>query len=359
VTNQATKTITALAVLAIIIYPFCVQAGVLGVFDWFKSGVGSSGDYQYKVLSSNTVAVAEEILSAPEQTIINMPLSQSINSPEPVENQTAVNQTMVDDSAFTNENSALDGSLDGDENTSDQISLYTVRSGDTVPLIAKMFGVTANTIYWANDLKSGSELKPDQVIIILPITGIKYTVKKGDNIDNLAKKFNADAGEIASFNNVDTSAGLTVGDELIIPNADPEIGSQKTNPKTVAKNKGSSKNTAGYFRRPINGGMRTQGIHGNNGIDLASFGGAHIPILAAADGTVLISKTGGWNGGYGNYVVIKHSNGTQTLYAHMSENTVRAGSRVSKGQQIGKMGNTGRSTGVHLHFEIRGGKNPF
>ncbi len=358
-TNQATKTITIIAVLAIIIYPFCVQAGVLGVFDWVKSGFGTSADYQNRVLSSNTVAVSEEILSAPEHTIINMPLSQSINSPEPVENQTAVNQVMVANSALTNENNALDGSLGGDENTSDQISLYTVRKGDTVPLIAKMFGVTANTIYWANDLKSGSELKPDQVIIILPITGIKYTVKKGDNIDNLAKKFNADAGEIASFNNVDTSIGLTMGDELIIPNADPEVGFQKADSKTVVKSKVSSKNTTGYFRRPINGGMKTQGIHGNNGVDLASFGGAHIPILAAADGIVIISKSGGWNGGYGNYVVIKHSNGTQTLYGHMSENMVSAGARVVQGQQIGRMGSTGQSTGVHLHFEVRGGRNPF
>jgi len=73
----------------------------------------------------------------------------------------------------------------------------------------------------------------------------------------------------------------------------------------------------------------------------------------------LISKSSGWNGGYGKYIVISHDNGTQTLYSHLSETAVSAGVKVSQGQTIGYMGNTGKSTGTHLHFEIRGAKNPF
>jgi murein DD-endopeptidase MepM/ murein hydrolase activator NlpD len=350
--------------LAIIIYPFYVKAGVLDVFGWVKSGFSSASAVhsvaQNKVLSASTVAVAEEILSSPERTIINMPLSESVNSPEPKENPMASNQALVDGSAFTNENNALDGSFDdNNENSSDQISLYTVRKGDTVPLIAKMFGVTSNTIYWANDLKFGSPIKPDQVIVILPITGIKYTVKKGDHINDLAKKFKADANEIVSFNDIDTNEGLTVGQEIIIPNADPEPTVSKSS--TVAKSKNSLKNIAksitGYFKRPVAGGRKSQGIHGHNGIDIAAPLGT--PIFAAANGVVLISKGSGWNGGYGEMIVIKHANGTQTLYGHLSATLVSAGERVTKGQQIGKMGSTGRSTGVHLHFEVRGGKNPF
>ncbi len=366
-TNQATKIITALTVLAIIIYPFYVKAGVFDVLGWVKSSLESSSPSSYSqntsenmVLSSNavTVAVAEEILSSPEHTIINMPLSESVNSPEPKENKTASKQALVDDSAFTNENNALDGSFEDEENYSDQISLYTVRKGDTVPLIAKMFGVTSNTIYWANDLKPGSAVKPDQVIVILPITGIKYVVKKGDTVEKLADKFSSDVGEIVSFNNVDTDLGLTVGEEIIIPNADPEPVVEKTKTKTKVKTiKNAGKSTAGYFKRPVAGGRRSQGIHGNNGIDIAAPLGT--PILAAADGVVIVSKSTGWNGGYGGMLVVKHSNGTQTLYAHMIANLVGVGQRVNQGQQIGKMGSTGRSTGVHLHFEVRGGKNPF
>jgi len=72
-----------------------------------------------------------------------------------------------------------------------------------------------------------------------------------------------------------------------------------------------------------------------------------------------VSVNGGWNGGYGNYIVITHPNGTQTLYAHNSENVVSVGEKVIKGQLIGFIGSTGKSTGSHLHFEIRGAKNPF
>lgn len=341
--------------LITVIYPFYVQAGVFDVLGWVKTELNPQ-KAQNKVLSFNTVASAEEALAYPDQNINNISLLQGVNSGEPQKNKTASNLAMIDGTAFTNENSSLEGTLDAEDSTSDQISLYTVRSGDTIPLIAKMFGVTPNTIYWANDLKAGTALKPDQVIIILPITGIKYTVKKGDNVEALAKKFKSDIGEIVNFNSIDTSVGLTVGQEIIIPNAEAETTSvvvakgSKTKPTTGS-------NTSAYFRRPINGGMRTQGIHGHNGVDLAS--SLNTPILAAADGTVIISKSGAWDGGYGNYVVIKHSNGTQTLYAHMNQNMVQAGDRVSKGQQIGKMGSTGDSTGVHLHFEVRGGKNPF
>ena len=74
---------------------------------------------------------------------------------------------------------------------------------------------------------------------------------------------------------------------------------------------------------------------------------------------MLVSKSSGWNGGYGNYIVIKHSNGTQTLYSHLSSNAVVVGDVVEQGENIGVMGNTGKSTGTHLHFEVRGGTNPF
>jgi murein DD-endopeptidase MepM/ murein hydrolase activator NlpD len=72
-----------------------------------------------------------------------------------------------------------------------------------------------------------------------------------------------------------------------------------------------------------------------------------------------VSKSSGWNGGYGQYVVIKHANGTQTLYAHLSSNAVGVGDVVAAGETIGALGNTGKSTGPHLHFEVRGGRNPF
>lgn len=280
--------------------------------------------------------------------------------------------SMVDGKAFTNENSAV---TDGDFNSfansyikpaSDRISLYTVRPGDTLAQIAEMYGVTQNTILWANDLKKGTALQPDQVLIILPISGYKYIVKKGDTIASVAKAYKTTADEIALFNALEEGDKLAVGTEIIIPDADGSLAEADKKANTKTGTKGSDKSSSGkktgvdssgYFARPIRGGTKTQGIHGHNGIDLASYYGA--PILAAADGQVIVSKVGGWGGGYGNYVVIQHGNGMQTLYAHMSEVMVSVGQRVEKGQQVGKMGSTGRSTGTHLHFEVRGGKNPF
>lgn len=286
--------------------------------------------------------------------------------------------SLVDGKALTNENSSVTNGPAGvhekDPTYSDRISIYTVRKGDTLEQVAKMYNVSPSTILWANDMKKGSVLKPDQVITILPISGIKYTVKKGDTLASVAKKYKSDTDEIASFNNLDNSAVLAIGDEIIIPDAEGDTQTDNTSTKsTKDTKKGGAKggkkfaqggnagshmvDPAGYLTRPINGGIRTQGIHGHNGVDLASSYGT--PILAAASGQVLVVKTGGWDGGYGNYAVIQHPNGLQTLYGHMSTVLVSVGQHVDQGQQIGKMGNTGESTGVHLHFEVRGGKNPF
>ncbi|MEK9185596.1 MAG: M23 family metallopeptidase, partial [Patescibacteria group bacterium] len=98
-------------------------------------------------------------------------------------------------------------------------------------------------------------------------------------------------------------------------------------------------------------------IHGYNGIDIAAPLGT--PIMASADGEVIVSRNSGWNGGYGIYIVIRHPNGTQTLYAHNNSNTVSVGDSVKQGETIGYVGRTGKVTGSHVHFEIRGAKNPF
>jgi murein DD-endopeptidase MepM/ murein hydrolase activator NlpD len=113
----------------------------------------------------------------------------------------------------------------------------------------------------------------------------------------------------------------------------------------------------GYYDNPLPGAILTQGIHGWNGVDIGAPKGT--PIHAAADGTVIVARAGGWNGGYGSYVVISHPNGTQTLYGHMNSVAISVGASVGSGQVIGYVGTTGKSTGNHLHFEVRGAANPF
>ena len=235
-----------------------------------------------------------------------------------------------------------------------QISVYIVRTGDTLNEIAEMFGVSANTIIWANDIR-GTSIKVGQELVILPISGVRHVVKSGDTLKSVATKYKADLNDVLLYNGLAIGDKIKSGDVIIIP--DGVISA--TQVSSVKNSAGAQTYPvySGYYIRPIVGGRKTQGIHGNNGVDLAAPTGT--PILAAADGRVIVSRAGGYNGGYGSYLVISHPNGTQTLYAHLSQNSVFVGQSVAQGQIIGAVGNTGKSTGSHLHFEIRGAKNPF
>ncbi len=247
---------------------------------------------------------------------------------------------------------------------SDTISLYVVKKGDTLKTVADLFDVSINTIVWANDLKSGASIKEGDTLVILPISGIRYTIKKGDTLASISKKFKANVEDVGLFNGVTVESELSVGETIIIP--DGEIAVQapvKKNTPVTKKGKKektwgtNAKEAIGYYIRPLVGGRKSQGLHGFNGIDIAAPAGT--PIRAAASGRVIISSSGTYGGGYGNYIVITHDNGTQTLYAHNTKNFVKVGETVEQGQTIGTVGSTGRSTGNHIHFEIRGAKNPF
>jgi murein DD-endopeptidase MepM/ murein hydrolase activator NlpD len=226
-----------------------------------------------------------------------------------------------------------------------------------------MFDVSVNTVIWANNLRGVNDIHPGDTLIILPISGVEHTVVKGNTLKSLAKKYGADANEIAQYNDLDPSDPLEVGSKIIIPGG--ELGGS---PSATTKSPGSQSKDPyrggggtlinGFFSNPLPGSILTQGIHGWNAVDIGAARGT--PIHAAAEGTALIVRNNGaWNGGYGNYVVITHPNGTQTLYAHMRAAIVSPGQQISGGQIIGYVGMTGHTTGPHLHFEVRGATNPF
>lgn len=247
--------------------------------------------------------------------------------------------------------------------SSTQISVYIVRSGDSLLQIAKIFNVSVNTIIWANNLGKNPILKEGQTLVILPISGIRYTVLKGDTIKGIVSRHKADLEDVLRYNSISLDSTLHPGDVIIIPAAEPFLPSSPTtggkkyvsgtNPLHDADGPSYPK----YYIRPVKGGIKTQELHGYNAVDIAAAHGT--PIYAAASGTVIASVSGGWNGGYGSYVIIIHPNGTQTLYSHNSKNLVTQGQRVEQGEMIAKMGATGQATGSHVHFEIRGAKNPF
>ena len=247
------------------------------------------------------------------------------------------------------------GSDTGDS-PSDQVSVYVVRKNDSINKIADMFSVSVNTILWANDMKKGDKLVEGDTLFILPVSGVKHVVIKGQTLKGIAKKYNVDVVDIAGFNGIPSDSQLAVGDELIIPDgviSDSGVVSTVNNKKYHEPK--YTTNISNYFINPVPGAYLSQGIHDRGAVDLAISKGT--PIYAAASGKVIFAKMG-WNGAFGGLVIINHSNGTQTLYAHQSKIATHAGDEVHQGEIIGYVGSTGHSTGPHLHFEVHGAKNP-
>lgn len=255
---------------------------------------------------------------------------------------------------------------------SDRISVYVVRPGDTLSEIGQMFGVSVNTIIWANNLSGPSDIHPGDTLIILPVSGVQHTIQKGDTLKSIARRYNADANEIAQYNGLNPAAPLPIGTTITIPGGELSVPSTPSPAarKSAVPSKihsggihepylgGSGPALNGFFANPVPGGIITQGIHGWDAVDIGAPVGT--PIHAAAAGKVIIARdNGAWNGGYGNYVVVNLDNGVQTLYAHMKRAAVHAGETVGKDQIIGYVGMTGWTTGPHVHFEVRGAANPF
>lgn len=264
---------------------------------------------------------------------------------------------------IVNEGTLVPGGTVGEDFVSDdryaagEISLYAVREGDTLSQIAEMFEVNSNTILWANDIAKASSIQPGDTLVILPITGVRHVVKDGDTVAAIAKKYDGDVAEIISYNQLASASDISIGDTVVVPGGNMQQAAPVRQAAAATPTRVSGSVSVSNFTHPAPGAVRTQGIHGYNAVDLA--GGYGASIRAAAAGEVIVSKASGWNGGYGNYIVIRHGNGTQTLYAHLSSNQVGVGAFVAAGEVIGGMGNTGRSTGTHLHFEVRGAANPF
>ncbi|HEX2922720.1 MAG TPA: LysM peptidoglycan-binding domain-containing M23 family metallopeptidase [Chloroflexota bacterium] len=220
---------------------------------------------------------------------------------------------------------------------------YTVEDGDTVGGIAEQFGISGNTVLWANNLSNPDSLQIGEELLILPVSGVLHTVAGGDNLNDLALTYSVTPESIAEFNALSNPDMLQLGDKLIVPGGKmgvSRVASRSPQPAPAA---------TGSFRWPA-GGSITQyfGEGGHSGLDLASATGS--PVYAAESGIVVTALKLGY--GYGWHLVIDHGNGYRTLYGHLSAFNVDYGERVAKGDRIGSVGNTGLSTGPHLHFEL-------
>jgi len=234
------------------------------------------------------------------------------------------------------------------------IITHTVVAGDTLYGIAKKYKLSAETVMFANGLERNPDLlRLGQKLIILPVDGIYHTVAKNDTLEKIAKAYKVKPEDIIKYplNRLDArNPTMTVGQKLIVPGGKKEIPVPQVQVYRGPVPAGAKKGT-GRFVWPTSGYL-TQGFKPlHRAIDIALATGT--PIKAADTGYIVAS---GWdNSGYGNYIVIDHGNGFQTLYAHLSKIFVKPGDVIGQGTIIGHMGSSGRSTGPHLHFEIRKG----
>lgn len=239
--------------------------------------------------------------------------------------------------------------------------IYTVEDGDTIAGIASKFGISTNTVLWANGLDGTDIIKSGDHITILPVTGVLHTVASGDTVSEIAKEYDAKSEQIIAYNSLGETAKLVVGQKIVVPDGyvaprqTPQIaarGTQTTRDAGDEPTPPPSDNTKGSgngFNWPTTTKHISQYFKwGHTGIDIDNR--ARPSVFAAQSGTVEFT---GWLGGYGNLIIVNHGSGLTTYYAHLDKFYVSSGQKVTKGAAIGKMGSTGRSTGPHIHFEVR------
>lgn len=242
-----------------------------------------------------------------------------------------------------------------------EIEKYDVQPNDNVSRIAEKYELKPETILWANpQIENDPDLLSiGQVLAILPINGVYHTVTTGDTVERITKRYKVEANAIYDYewNNLDPGDALTVGRKLIVPD-----GKKPIIQKSVQAYSGPIPETAargtGNFGWPTSGVITQKYWAGHLGIDIGAPAGT--PVRAADSGFVNFA---GWDKtGFGNMILIDHGNGFLTTYGHLESFAVTAGDSVKKGQLIGRVGSTGRSTGPHLDFRIRQNdvwRNPF
>lgn len=225
-------------------------------------------------------------------------------------------------------------------------SEYVVKSGDSISTISRKFGLSnISTLIAVNRIENVRTVRVGQKLKIPSQDGIIYKVAAGDSLNALSVRFHVSLEELLDANDL-SSEHLAVGTELFIPGA-------RMDPTSLKRAMGE------LFVCPITASWRLTsrfgpradpftGVASNHtGVDMACPQGT--PIRASMSGTVVYV---GWSNVFGNYVIINHGNGYQSLYGHMLKTSVKNGQAVDQNTRIGLVGSTGYSTGPHLHFTV-------
>ncbi len=273
---------------------------------------------------------------------------------------------------------------------------YKVKKKDTIPAIAKKYGVKQDTILMNNKNALNNKMKVGETITFPSIDGLYYKLEKNDTLSKIAKKYGISVVDIVDYNNINPKklkAGTTiflkgvtlqkykdVEGRLIAKeekkknkNKDKEKpektpkGTKGTPPPPPPQDDDDGGKAAAYSGAGFAYPVRYAGVSspfGNRyhpvlkryilhtGVDLVA---KYVPLRAAKAGVVTFA---GNMSGYGKIIIIRHDNGYETRYAHLSVISTNVGEHVNQGDLIGKTGNSGRTTGAHLHFEIRQNGSP-
>ncbi len=255
-----------------------------------------------------------------------------------------------------------------ESSSSKKPEVYTVQEGDTIASIAAKFDISVNTILWANGLRSQNVIKTGDHLTILPTTGVLHTVQSGDTISGIAGKYEVKVSEIAAYNSLGDGSRLSIGQKVVVPDGYIKPTIEQSAPQIVSKDTRLAREeeegpTPEPAEVPANGKgfvwpTTTNHISqyfrwGHTGVDIDNR--SRPSVFAAQSGTVEFT---GWLGGYGNLIIVNHGGGLTTYYAHLDKFYVSKGQAVTTGAAIGKMGSTGRSTGPHVHFEVRRNGRP-
>ena len=226
---------------------------------------------------------------------------------------------------------------------------YVVQPGDTVSDMAEQFGISVNTILWANSLSVLSTLRPGQKLQILPVSGVLHKIVKNDTIDKIATKYKSEKDKILALNPELAGGALSVGQTIVVPDGILPLAPRPATPARAPIIAPANVVPGVEMLWPVPVHRITQYFKWNHAaIDIGLPTGSSV--WASDDGIIEYS---GWSrGGWGNTIVVNHGDGRKTRYSHLSKVLVAVGDTVTKGQNIALSGNTGRSTGPHLDYRI-------
>lgn len=220
---------------------------------------------------------------------------------------------------------------------------YNVLDGDTISGIADQFDISLDTLISFNKIETAKDLQVGKKLIIPNLSGISYEVRRGDNLTSIAQRYNVSFPLLLDVNDIKSDI-IQPGQILLIP--DGKLSNNQMNRVLgrlfIWPARGRLTSKYGYRNDPFTGVRKF-----HSGIDIANSRGTNV--LASMRGTVALL---GYSGIYGRYITLKHDEGFQTLYGHLDKINVKKGQLLKQGQIIGKMGTTGYSTGVHLHFSV-------